>query len=44
MWVTKQKTKLQELYREFPRPLWTLTATTFIDRVGGALLYPFFAL
>ncbi len=28
MWVTKQKTKLQELYREFPRPFWTLIATT----------------
>jgi len=44
MWVTKQKARLQELYREFPRPFWTLTAATFIDRVGGALLYPFFAL
>ncbi len=44
MWVTKQRTRLQELYREFPRPFWTLTAATFIDRVGGALLYPFFAL
>jgi MFS family permease len=44
MWVTKQKTRLQELYREFPRAFWTLTAATFIDRVGGALLYLFFAL
>lgn len=44
MWVTKQKTRLQELYREFPPSFWTLTAATFIDRVGGALLYPFFAL
>ena len=44
MWVTKQKTRMQELYREFPPPFWTLTAATFIDRVGGALLYPFFAL
>ena len=44
MWVTRQKTKLQELYREFPRPFWTLTAATFFDRVGGALLYPFIAL
>ena len=44
MRVTKQKARLQELYREFPRPFWTLTAATFIDRVGGALLYPFFAL
>ncbi len=44
MWITRQKTRLQELYREFPRPFWTLTGVTFIDQVGGALLYPFFAL
>ena len=44
MWITKQKTRLQELYREFPRPFWTLTGVTFIDQLGGALLYPFFAL
>ncbi len=44
MWITKLKTRLQELYREFPRPFWTLTGVTFIDQVGGALLYPFFAL
>jgi predicted MFS family arabinose efflux permease len=44
MWISSQKTRLQELYREFPRPFWTLTGSTFIDRVGGALLYPFFAL
>ncbi|MFQ5942693.1 MAG: MDR family MFS transporter [Anaerolineales bacterium] len=42
--VTRQKTRLQELYRDFPRPFWTLTGVTFIDQVGGALLYPFFAL
>jgi len=44
LWVTKQKKRLQDLYREFPRPFWTLTGATFIDRMGGALLYPFFAL
>ncbi len=42
MWVTRQKTRLQELYREFPRPFWTLTAATFIDRVGGALMFFYF--
>ena len=44
MWITRQKSRLQELYREFPRPFWTLTGVTLIDQVGGALLYPFFAL
>jgi hypothetical protein len=38
LWITKQKKKLQELYREYPPPFWTLTGATFIDRVGGALL------
>ncbi|MCH7610827.1 MAG: MFS transporter [Chloroflexi bacterium] len=44
MWITRQKNRLQDLYREFPRPFWTLTGVTLIDQVGGALLYPFFAL
>lgn len=44
MWITRQKSRLQELYRDFPRPFWTLTGVTLIDQVGGALLYPFFAL
>jgi MFS family permease len=32
------------LYREYPRHFWTLVGVTFIDRLGGALLFPFFAL
>ena len=39
--------KFQEaasLYREYPKTFWTLTLVTFIDRLGGALLFPFFAL
>ncbi|MBI5349305.1 MAG: MFS transporter [Chloroflexi bacterium] len=32
------------LYREYPKTFWTLTLVTFIDRLGGALLFPFFAL
>ncbi len=36
--------RLTAAYREYPRPFWTLVVVTFIDRLGGALLYPFFAL
>lgn len=31
-------------YNEFPRTFWTLMGASFIDRLGGALLFPFFAL
>lgn len=31
-------------YNEYPRPFWTLVTAMFIDRLGGALLFPFFAL
>lgn len=36
--------KISKLYREYPRTFWVVVAITFIDRVGGALLFPFFAL
>ena len=32
------------IYRDYPRTFWTLIGATFIDRLGGALLFPFFAL
>ncbi|MBI3158818.1 MAG: MFS transporter [Chloroflexi bacterium] len=31
-------------FNRFPRPFWVLMAASFIDRLGGALLFPFFAL
>jgi MFS family permease len=34
----------RRLYREYPGPFWTLAVATFIDRLGGALVFPFFAL
>lgn len=37
-------TRLDTLYNEYPSPFWTLIIVTFIDRLGGALLFPFFAL
>lgn len=34
----------KQTYQEFPSTFWLLMGTLFIDRVGGALLFPFFAL
>jgi len=31
-------------YNEFPRTFWIVVVTTFIDRLGGSMLFPFFAL
>jgi MFS family permease len=31
-------------YRNFPREFWVLVSASFIDRVGGTLIFPFFAL
>jgi MFS family permease len=36
--------RVQNAYQEFPGTFWTLVGATFIDRLGGALLFPFFAL
>ncbi len=36
--------KAAKLYREYPRAFWTVIVITFIDRIGGSLLFPFFAL
>ena len=44
MFIERQRQRLAGIYREYPRPFWTLVVATFIDRVGGALLFPFFAL
>ena len=35
---------MRKTYNEFPRNFWVLMGATFIDRVGGALIFPFFAL
>ncbi|HET6595387.1 MAG TPA: MFS transporter [Anaerolineales bacterium] len=36
--------RLKTLYHEFPRLFWVVVGVSFIDRVGGTLLFPFFAL
>ena len=34
----------QKIYHEFPRRFWVVVGVSFIDRIGGTLLVPFFAL
>jgi MFS family permease len=36
--------RAKDISSEFPRNFWILTGATFIDQVGGWLLFPFFAL
>jgi len=36
--------RVKSTYREFPRRFWVLVIATFIDRIGGTLIFPFFAL
>lgn len=44
MSLSRTRRRLTKTYHDFPRPFWTLVVVTFIDRLGGGLLYPFFAL
>jgi len=36
--------RIKDLYHEYPRAYWIFVLATFIDRIGGSLLFPFFAL
>jgi MFS family permease len=36
--------RLTETYHEYPKPFWALVGVTFIDKLGGFLLFPFFSL
>lgn len=36
--------KLRRLFDEYPKQFWLLLAASFIDGLGGALLFPFFTL
>ena len=35
---------IRALYHEYPKQFWVIVGAGFIDRVGGALIFPFFAL
>jgi len=36
--------RTRKVYNEYPRAFWTYNIIVFIDRLGGFMLYPFFAL
>ncbi|HEY4491475.1 MAG TPA: MFS transporter, partial [Acidobacteriota bacterium] len=36
--------KIKSIYHEYPRAFWIYNIIVFIDRFGGFMLYPFFAL
>ena len=42
--MQNQLTKIKGIYAEYPKTFWTLVVVTFIDKLGGFLLFPFFAL
>ena len=37
-------TTLRDLYHEFPSRFWIVVGVHFIDKIGGTLVFPFFAL
>ena len=36
--------RIRSIYAEFPQQFWVVVVVSFIDRIGGTLLFPFFAL
>ncbi len=42
--MQNQFAKIKDIYTEYPNTFWKLVVITFIDRLGGFLLFPFFAL
>jgi len=42
--MQNQLAKIKNTYAEYPKTFWTLVVVTFIDQLGGFLLFPFFAL
>ena len=44
MFPSRQRKHIRRIYDEYPRQFWILVLGTFIDRLGGALMFPFFTL
>ena len=42
--LQNQITRAKKVYAEYPRQFWVVVGASFVDHLGGALLYPFFAL
>lgn len=37
------RARLERIYREYPQRFWLVVLVSFIDRIGGTMLFPFFA-
>jgi len=44
MFLQKRLRRIRSIYDEYPSQFWVLILGTFIDRLGGALMFPFFTL
>lgn len=42
--IRERRARLRQVFEEYPRHFWYLMGASFIDTLGGALLFPFFAL
>lgn len=36
--------RVDKIYWEYPRQFWIIVGSNFIDRIGGGMIFPFFAL
>ena len=44
MFFQRQAKRVRGVYDEYPRQFWILISASFIDQLGGALMFPFFTL
>ena len=44
MLFSNSKKRVDKIYREYPRQFWIIVGSNFIDRIGGGMIFPFFAL
>ena len=42
--IRRWQSSIRDVYRDYPQPFWYLMGASFIDALGGALLFPFFTL
>ena len=44
MFIQKKRQELLATFNEYPRTFWSLVGVSFVDALGGFILFPFFAL
>jgi MFS family permease len=44
MFIKRRRRDIRNFYREYRRSFWILVGASFVDRLGGSLLFPFFSL